>query len=333
MLMSVTRKMGLTLTAAVAIVVLGGAAFVAGRNSSEANSSGGQERAGALAAEGQHEDQSVSAEEPRIEGAEHVHAVTYGAGERLLLGAHGGLYTSADGGNSWTKVETTGAPAGDFMSLVSHPQQPGVLFAGGHGLGVVKSTDGGVTWVPSDEGIDGTDIHALTINQRQPEYLFAFSNGYGVYRSTDGGASWERLDDGPPNPGVRAFAYMAVETDMDRSMGSDNWGLLFAGTADGIYDSYSCFCGWRTTADDFAKTTVYTLATLHSDLRVMYAGTNDGLWKSDDEGKTWRRIDGPTGRVTAVAINPADSAKLTAVTETGVVFATADGGLNWERRN
>ncbi|MGH9030503.1 MAG: WD40/YVTN/BNR-like repeat-containing protein [Acidimicrobiia bacterium] len=253
---------------------------------------------------------------------------------RLLLGSHGGLYASENGGRTWEKVDATGElESTDFMSLVPDPTHPDTLFAGGHGLGVVKSTDGGETWSHSGDGIDGTDIHALAINQRQSEYLFAYSTGHGVYRSSDGGASWDRLDDGPENPGVRSFAYMAVQTEMDRSMGSDNWGLLFAGTADGIYDSFSCFCGWRSTTDEFDGATVYALATVQADLRTMYAGTTNGLWKSTDEGKTWDRVEDVTGRVAAVAIDPADPRTVTAVTERGEVFGSTDGGRGWDKRN
>ena len=271
---------------------------------------------------------------PVIPGAEHVHAVTHLPGGGLLLGAHGGLYRSDDGGRTWGQVDARGElEATDFMSLVSHPTQREVVFAGGHGLGVVKSTDGGETWARSDGGIDGRDIHALAVNQRQPDYLFAYSTGHGVYRSSDGGSSWDRLDDGPANPGVRSFAYMAVQTDMDRSMGSDNWGLLFAGTADGIYDSFSCFCGWRETTDEFDRSTVYSLSTVHQDLRTMYAGTTNGVWKSTDEAKTWRLLDGVTGRVTGVAVEPSNPDTVVAVTEAGKVFATGDGGRQWESRN
>lgn len=323
------------LAVAVTAVVVAAAAFGVGRASSGDSKNparsvavvGGEDGA---TSDG-HDDVAPS---ELIAGAGHVHAVAHLPGGQLLLGSHGGLFRSDDGGRSWDKVGATGDLQGtDFMSLVPHPTRPEVVFAGGHGLGVVKSTDGGDSWERSDEGIDGTDIHALAINQRQPDYVFAYSAGHGVYRSSDGGESWDRLDDGPDNPGVRSFAYMAVQTDMDRSMGSDNWGLLFAGTADGIFDSYSCFCGWRETTDQFDGSTVYSLSTAHQDLQTMYAGTTNGVWKSTDEGKTWRHLDGVTGRVAAVAIDSADPETVVAVTEAGEVFASTDGGAQWDTRN
>ena len=171
-----------------------------------------------------HEDGETQA---KIPGAHHIHSLTYDAGGNLLLGTHGGLFKSADKGKTWQKVATKGSVnADDWMSLVSDPRNRKIIFAGGHDLGVIKSEDSGVTWMRADEGIRGTDIHGLAINQRNPDLLFAYSVDNGVFKSTDGGVSWKRMDDGPENPGVHSFAYMAVQTSMDKSMGWDNWGLL-----------------------------------------------------------------------------------------------------------
>lgn len=271
----------------------------------------------------------------RIPGAHHIHALTYTRDGALLLGTHGGLFKSADKGKTWEKVMTRGSVnADDWMSVVADPRERSILFAGGHDLGVIKSEDGGTTWMRSDDGMKGADIHGLAINQRNPNVLFAYSVENGVFRSEDAGVSWKRMDDGPENPGVRAFAYMAVQTSMDKSMGWDNWGLLFAGTADGLYQSFSCFCGWTKTTETFDNTTLYSLATLQADLEVMYAGTKDGLWKTPDAGKTWERLAGAGGvKITAIALNPKDHKEIVAASETGAVFQSRDAGKTWERTN
>ena len=231
-----------------------------------------------------------------IPGAHHIHAITYNAERNLLLGTHGGLFESTDGGKTWQKVSVKGSVnADDWMSLVVDPRNRKIIFAGGHDLGVIKSMDSGITWMRSDDGIKGTDIHGLAINQRRPDLLFAYSVDNGVFKSKDGGVSWKRMDDGPGNPGVRSFEYMGVQTSMDKSMGGDNWGLLLAGTADGIFQSFSCFCGWTKTTKVFDNTTVYTLSTLLKDLTVIYAGTQTGAWKTIDAGQNWKKLDGLNG--------------------------------------
>lgn len=262
----------------------------------------------------------------------HVHALAYiPETKTLYLGAHYGLFKSVDGGSNFVKLAPKGYwPSEDVMAFALHPSDHLTVYAAGHDLGVVKSVDGGETWEKSDSGIRGTDIHGLTINQRAPDYLFAFSVDYGVFRSTDGGASWKRMDDGPENPSVRSLAYMAVQTDMDKSMRWDNWGLLFAGTADGIYESFSCFCGWVKSTEAL-ETTVYSLTTHHSDLRTIYAATKDGLFKSLNEGKEWSKLNGMTSgkRFGALAVDPSDTNHLFAATEDGIVFESQDGGSTW----
>lgn len=316
------------LTVMLTALLVGGGAYAMGR------STGGSEADASATVREHTEAHSESSAAGAIQGAGHVHAVTQRPDGSLLLGSHGGLYRSADDGATWTPVEVAGdIESTDFMNLVAAPGDANVIFAGGHGLGVVRSSDGGATWERADQGIDGTDIHGLTINQRDSDYLYAYSVGHGVYRSDDGGQSWHRLDDGPQNPSVRSFAYMAVETDMDRSMGSENWGLLFAGTADGVHDSYSCFCGWRQSSEQLRGITTYSLATVHEEPRTMYAGTTDGVWKTTDAGASWQQLDGIDGRVSAVSIDPADPAAVVAVTEPGAVYRSRDAGETWRQQN
>lgn len=267
------------------------------------------------------------------ESTQHTHAIAYTASSDLLLGTHGGLFKSTDKGKTWQQAEVKGAVnADDWMGLVTDPRDRNIIFAGGHDLGIIKSSDGGTTWSRADSGIMGTDIHGLAINQRNPDLLFAYSVGNGVFRSQDNGMTWKRMDDGPDNPGVRSLTYMAVQTGMDKSMGWDNWGILLAGTADGLFQSFSCFCGWTKTTDIFDNTTVYSLATLHSDLSTMYASTKDGVWKTLDEGKTWNELTGLRGiKIAAITINPENSKEITAATEDGVIYGSGDAGATWQK--
>jgi len=70
---------------------------------------------------------------------------------------------------------------------------------------------------------------------------------------------------------------------------------------------------------------------------VVYAGTERGLFKSDDAGQNWRRIDSPLSdySVWAMAIDPSDPNIMFAGTGTPspvAIFRSSDAGENWERR-
>ena len=70
---------------------------------------------------------------------------------------------------------------------------------------------------------------------------------------------------------------------------------------------------------------------------VVYAGTERGLFKSDDSGQHWRRIESPLSEfsVWAMAVNPADPDVILAGTGTPTpvaMFRSTDAGETWERR-
>ncbi|MBI1742726.1 hypothetical protein HYR54_06620 [Candidatus Acetothermia bacterium] len=251
---------------------------------------------------------------------------------RLLMGAHNGLWQSIDEGKSWSRIEIQGKlDSTDFMNFVIDPTNANVMYAGGHDLAVVKSTDGGRTWTKANTGLAGTDIHALTYDARF-QRLFAFSVDYGIFESKDGGASWQRKDDGPRNPNVQSFAFLDVPTDMEQSMGKENRGYLFAGTAGGVFRANPCFCGWTPMGEKlFQYATTYTLIVNPSD-NMIYAGTKDRIFKSADAGEKWVQLLSGQ-KIVGIAINPTDSRILYAVSEGGIVFRSQDGGANWERRN
>lgn len=320
------------LTIFIFIIIAIGIGYLVGARNNLTISSPSNQLVSSPLSSSHHEDGGTQA---KIPGAHHIHALAYDVDGNLILGTHGGLFKSMDGGKIWQKVATKGSVnADDWMSIVTDPRNRKTLYAGGHDLGVIKSEDNGATWMRADEGIKGTDIHGLAINQQNHDLLFAYSVDNGVFKSKDGGVSWKRMDDGPENPGVRSLAYMAVQTSMDKSMGWDNWGILLAGTADGIYQSFSCFCGWTKTTEVFNNTTVYTIATLHKDLRTMYAGTKDGMWKTTDEGRVWKQLGGLQGlKITAIAINPDNSPEVAASTEDGAVYQSKDGGDSWQQMN
>ena len=70
---------------------------------------------------------------------------------------------------------------------------------------------------------------------------------------------------------------------------------------------------------------------------ITYAGSDKGLYLSDNAGQTWRLIDSPLSRynVWALAIDPQEPVFMFAGTGTPTppgLFRSTDGGLSWEQR-
>jgi hypothetical protein len=190
--------------------------------------------------------QAPSATAGEMEGLgapmEHVHALALDHVRNVLfLGTHQGLSRSQDEGKTWSKVDVKGeVPGTDFMALAIDPTNPQTLYASGHGLWVIKSTDGGTTWALKKQGLEGDDVHALAMDPNDPRKLYAWVVDKGLYRSIDGGETWARVDDGPRVPVTQAPTDVKgfLSVNMPTGMGGI---YLAAATANGFFFSADCF--------------------------------------------------------------------------------------------
>ena len=87
---------------------------------------------------------------------------------------------------AWTPIGPFGGTVG---SLAVHPRVPGVLYAAGVLDGVLKSTDGGLSW----QLLPGSPAAGLVVmDPTRPDTLYAVSRfpENRVFKSTDAGAHW-----------------------------------------------------------------------------------------------------------------------------------------------
>ena len=95
----------------------------------------------------------------------------------------------------------TGGPLGGLgYDVRMHPDNPEIMYVTDAFAGVFKSTDGGMTWFPSNEGIttrtgtsgDSIPIFCLTINPHNPDEIWVGTqNVRGIFKSENGGATWQ----------------------------------------------------------------------------------------------------------------------------------------------
>lgn len=326
---SLLKNPVLVILIAIVIVLTGGMFYLSQTRSSNSISQNGVKQSGVEA-----ENEMLAQANPQYG---EVHALfknpTDGA---ILMGTHKGLFKSTDGGKSFTQVNAKGVMSGmEFMSFAYDPNSK-ILFAGGHDLGVVKSTDGGVSWEKSDSGITGSDIHALSLNPLEESRVYAFSVSNGVFGSKDSGKSWNRIDDGPNNPSVRSFGYMGTASPMDRSMKTDqttNIGYLWAGTGGGLYSSFACFCGWTKATGISDNATIYTIAPDPVNKSSMLAGTKDGIFKTTDEGKTFTKISSDVKNTASISFDVTDPKVVYAATSDALIYKSQDDGNTWSKIN
>jgi photosystem II stability/assembly factor-like uncharacterized protein len=105
----------------------------------------------------------------------------------LDLFGHPRLFTSVDGGRSWSRspaeVPSLTGNTVSVHSLVLDPRSPVVLYVGLLFGGILRTDDLGATWTGLTNGLaPGHTDGSLLIDPRDPEVLYAGSNDHGVFR-------------------------------------------------------------------------------------------------------------------------------------------------------
>lgn len=254
----------------------------------------------------------------------HVHALAVnGETGDLFLGARP-VYRSSNGGLNWEPIPIPKLePRANITSITIDPKNSQVMYATGHGIAVAKSTDRGKTWETKDDGLSGVSTEAFAIDAKDSNKLYAWVLGDGMYRSENGGESWGRVDDGPKDQEIRSLASVNLPTGM-----GGIW--LYAGTDTGVLKSPDCFCGWDKLPNEGLPTgkRVYSILADNNNPGTVYAGFRDGVYKTADEGKTWRHLtDLPEDAV--VALHPKNPNVVYAAGSNGKLFVSNDAGENW----
>lgn len=114
----------------------------------------------------------------------------------------GGLWESEDGGQSWTVLTDDQPTLGVSSIIVSNNNSDIILIGSGdrdagdsEGMGVFKSTDGGETWILSNDGMGNRTVGRMIQDPNNADVIIAGTDG-GIYKSTDLGDSWNYVKSG-----------------------------------------------------------------------------------------------------------------------------------------
>lgn len=238
-----------------------------------------------------------------------TYALACTASDRLLAGAfHAGLFRSLDAGHAnWNSVYT--ASVGEIAVVDSNTYYAGTWYGG-----ALKSSDGGDSWSPINNGLTANDVYALAADPAASNHLFAGTE-MGLFVSNDGGASWSRPAGALPSRLVSDLAFAD--------------GVLLAVTDLGLYRSNDGGASWQTPTGDLPPVPINVLL-VGSPTSTVYAGTALGPYKSTDSGDTWTTWGtGLADRdVHALTIDPSDASHIVAGTTAGL-FVSTDGGNTW----
>ena len=226
----------------------------------------------------------------------------------------GGLWKTADAGNTWRNISDGYFKTGSVGTVTVSESHPNVVYVGmgehaprgvmtSYGDGVYKSTDAGKTW--QHLGLEQTrHIGRIIVHPENPDILWVAAQGAlhgpnkerGIYKSTDGGKTWKQV----------LFVNESTGCN-DLSIDVHNPGVLYASM-------------WEH---------------MRTPWQVISGGPGSGLYKSTDGGESWSQIHTglpeEKGKM-AIAVSRANSDRVYALIESdsklekGGLFTSENGG-------
>jgi photosystem II stability/assembly factor-like uncharacterized protein len=211
------------------------------------------------------------------------------------------LYRSTDDGSTWQKlpVNATFPTVSDhadipkrIISIAVDPANPDEIYASLEVGGLLRSLDGGQTWVNIIDGLyideGSVDIHSVVVNPKHPGQL-TVATRFGTFRSVDRGLHWRDLKAPllrPIGSYCRVLAYAPGDVDtLYLAAGNDfdgDRGALFVSRDDGTT--------WEPADLGIPlKTTIFSLAVTPNRPDDVFCSSKIGqVLHSHDRGRHWR---------------------------------------------
>lgn len=165
----------------------------------------------------------------------------------------------------------------DFKSVVIHPENPQIIYAGLAG-GIFKGED-------RQEGFrplllikgQSRKVNFLLFGHGDANSLYA-ATGNGLFYSHNQGRGWQRIFKGK-NSFENECTAIAVSLNN-----------IYLGTQEGLFISKDKGRFWHKAAGRLGKSPILAVACNLKDTGYIYAASSDGVFKTQDGGNSWERI-------------------------------------------
>jgi uncharacterized repeat protein (TIGR01451 family) len=251
-------------------------------------------------------------------------------GRKILGGAQGGIWIYDEGTGTWSP-RTDDQATLSIGSIAVAPSNEDIVYAGTgegnlsgdsyFGLGVLKSTDGGLTWAPiGGDQFTGVSISKMVVDPGNPNHVYLAlirgrggarrttptpSTPYGIYESKDGGNSWKLLIGTKKE--LNGANDLVIDPLNPSNLYASFWGDAIYKSSDGGKKWAPAMTGFPSGADFASTLTRFALGISHpagAAHATLYAGFEYSLggedqpsriWKSTDDGASWIQTGAGTG--------------------------------------
>ncbi|HEY5811007.1 MAG TPA: hypothetical protein VIT67_23755 [Povalibacter sp.] len=242
----------------------------------------------------------------------------------LYAGSKGRIYKSLNGAGNWTS-RTVGPADSPVTAIVVDPlDSRHILITVGPGgtnvatEGLYQSLDGGDSF--SRLALPFQSSGALLLSRQQPGVQFSGSALRGLYRSSNGGVTWASSSTGM-TPIVLTLAADPTTP-----------GLLYAGSfSDGAFKSTDGGGNWSNIG--LRDQVVFHLKVDPTNAQRLYAGTSEGVARSNNAGQGWSGAGQKVPFALAVCSDPRDPRIVFVAGASGQLYRSSDAGLTWVPAN
>ncbi len=203
--------------------------------------------------------------------------------ETVLMSACSGIYRSLDGSTKWSKLQGIPFSSRRTHTVYPHPTRQSTILAGTtEGLWISRDGGKAESWrrvTPAN-----LVINAIGIHPEKPDRIILGTEDGGVMISIDGGTTFEPANDGFVSRQITTLLADRAERDHVYA------GIVFDGESSGFFRSVDGGMTWRQSMSGMDGRDVYSLHQSSGDPRLIYAGTNEGIFRSDNRGDTWSKV-------------------------------------------
>jgi photosystem II stability/assembly factor-like uncharacterized protein len=272
----------------------------------------------------------------------------------LVLVGHesGTIRRSEDRGTTWSTLPFDAEEGGAIKAIAVSPDfsKDHTFFVGTESAGVYRTTDGGSSFTPVDDGLSDRKTMSLALSPSfaTDDTLWVSTYTDGVYESNDRGKSWSARRDGLTTDEQADLLHTSQFSNLRVAArrGADHATLFLCGF-NGLFRTHDGGRAWSEVETQPATIVMgIAVSPSYAEDRTLFLTTYiNGLFRSEDAGRNWRAINSGVvslfdwtrsrtyvNRLFPMAVSPdyARDRTLFAVGR-GAIFRSEDAGSHWKR--